>query len=489
MKRPRLDARGVAHHFLLAIVVVGIAIGGTYYLIRSFADTCGTSDPTSSVSDPVTGVSDPVTAPANCVGASDPVTSPVAATKLSCAISGVAAQPTYGSKVTPTVTIYNYTAKKAAAFKAVESYTGVGVATKPTTTVLAIPALAAGKTYTAKFNGVFTIPYVTNTTGSYNTASFTITGSGSANTTFRCTKSVSLPTKIAASCTITGLPKSAPAYGSSITAKVAITNKSAGSADATAPLNLGNVAITAQTKSNQWSIWGSGSPAITSLPVGATATTSTTFKVPYAGTKGDTMSVTVTSPKLSTLKCSGSFTLPVPTTPKITSSASLTVPYNGSFTVSGTAGANEPLQLKGESTFTKNFVADAKGHFAVTVTGNTANHTLTVYARNVSDASGVNTSFKSSTSVNVKRQVVITTPASSSTTVKKGSNLTFKGVFAPNVSLTATLSVSGSTPATKKVTTDKNGAFSFSATFNKTTKVYVTSPNDANSPTYTVNVK
>lgn len=36
---PKLNARGVAHHLVLALIVVGVAIGGTYYLVRSFADT------------------------------------------------------------------------------------------------------------------------------------------------------------------------------------------------------------------------------------------------------------------------------------------------------------------------------------------------------------------------------------------------------------------------------------------------------------------
>lgn len=36
---PKLNARGVAHHLVLAIIVVGIAIGGSYTLVRSFADS------------------------------------------------------------------------------------------------------------------------------------------------------------------------------------------------------------------------------------------------------------------------------------------------------------------------------------------------------------------------------------------------------------------------------------------------------------------
>lgn len=39
MKLHSLNARGFAHHFILAIVVVGVAIFGTYYIIRSSAYT------------------------------------------------------------------------------------------------------------------------------------------------------------------------------------------------------------------------------------------------------------------------------------------------------------------------------------------------------------------------------------------------------------------------------------------------------------------
>lgn len=39
MKLAKVNAKGFAHHFLLALIVVGTAIGGTYYLIASKADT------------------------------------------------------------------------------------------------------------------------------------------------------------------------------------------------------------------------------------------------------------------------------------------------------------------------------------------------------------------------------------------------------------------------------------------------------------------
>ncbi|CAN5140081.1 hypothetical protein BH09PAT3_BH09PAT3_0510 [soil metagenome] len=39
MKIRKLGTQGFAHHFLLALIVVGTAIGGTYYLMQSFADT------------------------------------------------------------------------------------------------------------------------------------------------------------------------------------------------------------------------------------------------------------------------------------------------------------------------------------------------------------------------------------------------------------------------------------------------------------------
>lgn len=39
MKRLTLNSQGVAHHLALAIVIVGVAIGGTYLLVSSFADT------------------------------------------------------------------------------------------------------------------------------------------------------------------------------------------------------------------------------------------------------------------------------------------------------------------------------------------------------------------------------------------------------------------------------------------------------------------
>ena len=39
MKLSKLNAKGFAHHFLLAIIVVGVAIVGTYYIVFSSADT------------------------------------------------------------------------------------------------------------------------------------------------------------------------------------------------------------------------------------------------------------------------------------------------------------------------------------------------------------------------------------------------------------------------------------------------------------------
>lgn len=39
MKLSKLNAHGVAHHLVLAVIVVGVAIGGTYMAVRSFADT------------------------------------------------------------------------------------------------------------------------------------------------------------------------------------------------------------------------------------------------------------------------------------------------------------------------------------------------------------------------------------------------------------------------------------------------------------------
>lgn len=41
MKLLKLSSRGVAHHLLLAVIVVGVAIGGTYMIISSFADSYG----------------------------------------------------------------------------------------------------------------------------------------------------------------------------------------------------------------------------------------------------------------------------------------------------------------------------------------------------------------------------------------------------------------------------------------------------------------
>jgi hypothetical protein len=43
----KLDARGFAHHLILVAVVLVVAVGGTYYLVDSHADTCPTSGPVS----------------------------------------------------------------------------------------------------------------------------------------------------------------------------------------------------------------------------------------------------------------------------------------------------------------------------------------------------------------------------------------------------------------------------------------------------------
>jgi hypothetical protein len=108
----KLNARGFAHHFLIAVVVVGVAVGGTYYLIASHADSC--SDPTSGATADATSA--PVTSPA-CTPVTSPVTSPVTAPTLpptpppayngQCAILGVTTVVKKGSVVSPKVAITN----------------------------------------------------------------------------------------------------------------------------------------------------------------------------------------------------------------------------------------------------------------------------------------------------------------------------------------------------------------------------------------------
>lgn len=199
MKRPilpKLNARGVVHHLALAVVIVGVAIVGTYYLINSFADTCSASSATSSVS-------------GSCTPTSSPTSSPVSATSstshLYCTLSGFSAAPAFGSVLHPSVVITNSGTSASPAFTFTTSKLINGVTTS---SKVAIASLAAGRAYTVNFDQ-FIVPYATTTSASkFMGASNTTTGI----TPFSCSSTINLPAKpasttpptaiVAASCQV-----------------------------------------------------------------------------------------------------------------------------------------------------------------------------------------------------------------------------------------------------------------------------------------------
>src|SRR4051812_22372832 len=99
LKLRKLDARGIAHHFALAVIIVGLAVFGVYRLVASHADTCtGMSDPVSGqVSNPVSG---------GCTGTSAPTSGAVSYTG-SCSISGVPTTVFAGDTFTAKLTVTN----------------------------------------------------------------------------------------------------------------------------------------------------------------------------------------------------------------------------------------------------------------------------------------------------------------------------------------------------------------------------------------------
>lgn len=107
MKLLKLNARGVAHHFLLALIVVGVAVGGTYYLIASHADTCDTSEPTSGIESSPT--SDPDSSPV-CNPDSGPVTAPASSPETlsaTCTINNLPDSIMAGSTIKPSISVTN----------------------------------------------------------------------------------------------------------------------------------------------------------------------------------------------------------------------------------------------------------------------------------------------------------------------------------------------------------------------------------------------
>lgn len=99
-----LGVRGFSHELVLVAVVLVVAVGGTYWLVASHADTCsGASTPTTSAI-----TSSPVTSP-GCTpvtSASSP-TSVAVVSKGSCVISGVPAAITKNSVFTISVSVWN----------------------------------------------------------------------------------------------------------------------------------------------------------------------------------------------------------------------------------------------------------------------------------------------------------------------------------------------------------------------------------------------
>lgn len=220
MKLHRVSSRGFAHHFLLALIVVGTAIGGTYYLVRSFADTCATSSPVSGIgngtssagSNPVSGV--------NCV--SDPTSTPVTnptVPQLSCSFEGLPTSATLDQLKTASV-VLNIANTSANDYSggdyAVFASNGKDVNT--TTANGHYSTIKAHTTSTQKLS--LTLSYIPS---SY---SGTLTFSTLVNNTYcPSPKNITIvaPQSGAVSCRITGVPASTKT-GSTFTPVLTITN-------------------------------------------------------------------------------------------------------------------------------------------------------------------------------------------------------------------------------------------------------------------------
>ncbi len=176
----RLDTKGFSHEVILVLVVVMVAIGGTYYLVASHADSC------SGMSDPVSGVtsspsSSPTSSP-NCTPTSSPTSSPASSplTYLGkCSISGIANVVKSGTAITPKVLVTNIgTGSIGPKLNAFYHFPGGNSAHQYVTIAYGL-APGASKTVTlAKY-----VPK-TSATASYR---YTITGTDS-NSTFTCSK-------------------------------------------------------------------------------------------------------------------------------------------------------------------------------------------------------------------------------------------------------------------------------------------------------------
>jgi hypothetical protein len=162
----KLNPFGFAHHVALMAVVVLIGVGGSAYMVLTHADSCtATSDPVSVATSDTT-----------CTPTSDPVSDPTTPVgpQLGCVINGVPANPAYGTKLAPTVTITNSGDQASTPITATEAFgvgndAGNGHGAAPE---VSIPAIDPGASYVGDLYG-YTVPYADEFTthGGYQVSS------------------------------------------------------------------------------------------------------------------------------------------------------------------------------------------------------------------------------------------------------------------------------------------------------------------------------
>ena len=172
IKFKALNAKGFSHDLVLVLIVVVMAIGGTYYLVASHADSCppvsaAVSDATSSpASSPTcTPVSSPTSAPD-----SSPVVTPTLAGN--CSLTASPNPIASGQNATITITVNNTgnTSFTPSLNAAQQWYTGTTAGPSSSSTYTAIGNIAGGGTGSGSFGQTISTPY-TSVTLTYTNAS------------------------------------------------------------------------------------------------------------------------------------------------------------------------------------------------------------------------------------------------------------------------------------------------------------------------------
>lgn len=231
MKIKKLNPLGFSHHLVLVVIVLASAIGGTYYLVASHADSCSDN------------VSFGLVSGENC---DDTTSGPVAEAPVTsgvCEIKDAVQNPKYGSVVEPTVVVtntgnQNIDTPLTINFGSVTGQSGNNFSlTIISHDVITITALSPGATFTAKLHA-YTVPYQQNgvTTVKYDASTNTSVGfsCSSPNITLPVKPVATTPTPTTpaltykAKCSVEYVPGSIK-RGTTLTTAVNVTNLGTGS--------------------------------------------------------------------------------------------------------------------------------------------------------------------------------------------------------------------------------------------------------------------